>query len=52
MGQIEGFLKGQIGGLVNEQIEEQAGALLDGMLRGLTDLNTVYIPVVEVDSIQ
>ncbi|MNI13078.1 hypothetical protein D3C73_662880 [compost metagenome] len=52
MGQIEGFLKGQIGGLVNEQIEEQAGALLDGMLGGLTDLNTVYIPVVEVDTIQ
>lgn len=52
MGQIEGFLKEQIGGLVNEQIEEQAGALLDGMLGGLTDLNTVYIPVVEVDTIQ
>ncbi|MNN21905.1 hypothetical protein D3C81_1352420 [compost metagenome] len=52
MGQIEGFLKEQVGGLVNEQLEEQAGALLDGMLRGLTDLNTIYIPVVEVDTIQ
>ncbi|MNW35141.1 hypothetical protein D3C74_121310 [compost metagenome] len=61
IGLIKQLLLEQTGGQISDQIEEQAGGLdesgrlnelLDGLLHGLTDANTILIPVVEVETIQ
>lgn len=51
MGQIEGLLQVQIGGQLGEQIQGQVDELLGGLLQGITEVNNIVIPVVEVESI-
>lgn len=51
MGQIEGLLQVQIGGQLGEQIQGQVDELLSGLLQGITEVNNIVIPVVEVESI-